>query len=198
MEFDPLQSFASLPIRFLLATLALSGMAWVDWRRNKTRATRYKEYLFLFASALIAIGFAEVHDAVTVRISPGYFAEGKGLGWSDLHWNVAKLAIKASYWVGLLLGLLYLVANNPFRDWPRIPYTVLFRFVAFPISGALLSAPIFGLWFRVNTPDLAPDFAFVWGIHNGTYFGAGIGALVAVCQILRRRIQMRNSLHERN
>lgn len=190
MQFDPLESLVPISARFLLASFALGGMAWVDWKRNGTNATKYKEYLFLTVSAIVAIAFAEVHDAITVRISPSYFAEGKGLGWNDLHWNVAKLAIKASYWMGLLLGLLYLIANNPFKDWPRLPYTVLFKFMILPIGGALLLGPAFGVWFRFTVSDLPRDFSFVWGVHNGTYLGAGIGAAVGVCLIVRRRMKL--------
>lgn len=191
MNFDPLSAIAPLWVRFLFTAILLSGLAFADWKKNGKSATRYKEYLFLITCSFITILFAEIHDAITIRISPAYFAVGKGLGWANLNWEVAVLAIKGSYWVGLLLGLMVLISNNPVRGINSLSYAELSRFLLIPLAAAILLAVTFGCWYAFTLPDPSRTYSLVWGIHTGTYLGSGLGALVAIFLIARKRYRSR-------
>lgn len=184
---DGLDELISLPYRFLGAFLIFSSLAFWDWKKNPQNPTKYKEYSFLIFTAFVAILFAEIHDAITVRISPEYFIQGKGLGEENLYWKVAELAVQASYWVGLLLGLGYLIANNPVRNYARLTYRQLSKLIGLPIVTALLCAPVFGLFYWLTEKEHLPSFAFVWGVHTGSYFGAALGAALGILLILRKR-----------
>lgn len=192
MNFDPLHVLGPLWVRAAVALMLLCWLAWSDWKKNGPNATRYKEYIFLIFSTLAAVTFAEVHDFVTVRISPEYFVEGKGLGADNLNWSVAKLAAAASYWVGLLFGVIFLVSNNPVRGLRRIGYRTMYRLMGLPFIGAIAISPVFGLWYRHSVTDLDPNFSLVWGIHTGSYFGGALGGIMGVLIIVYLRLRKRS------
>ncbi len=192
-----------------------------DLRRAPPDPRRAKEYAFLLATTLAAVAYGSALDQGTVTLSPGYFLEGKDLA-SDprpLRVAVAWLAVEASWWPGLVLGAVLLLANNPGAPGrpPPLGYPALARAALVPLAGAALGgalgaglcgarpAPLFG-WLGANplgmveaARDLVPPrqvraFLVVWGIHGGTYAGALAGGLAAagLVRAQRRRAASRS------
>lgn len=150
----------------------------------------------------MAIVYAEIHDQITVTISPGYFVKAKGLGGSPAHLRRETffLALKASYGPGLLAGALLLIANNPSKKRAQHPYRRLVRFVAIPLVAAALCAVAGGFVGRFAPPaEIVEDaeatfqsafvrpFLIVWGVHWGSYTGLAVGTLVATVLVRRSR-----------
>lgn len=160
-----------------------------------------REYAFLLSTTALSVSFAVAHDEITATLSPAYFLVAKGLQNDPRPFRsaVAFLAVRASYWVGLVLGTALLVANNPSRRRPQLGYPLLFRLTGLPIGAAVLGASLVGPFFRFADLGLhstavayagqagAPDFLLVWGIHAGTYVGAFAGGTAAVVIVVRRR-----------
>ena len=190
----------------LVALAVLLGLAARDIARDRHNTRRVKEYAFLCATTFAALVYGVVHDEITVTISPEYFLVFKALADDPrpMRLATAVVAVRASWWVGLLLGAVLLVANNP-RPTGRpsqLRYAELGRLAAIPllaaclgaIGGAANSLDPFGLSTTVR--PLVPDdrvraFLLVWGIHIGSYAGAAIGAACSVGLIIVRRRRRR-------
>jgi len=175
--------------------------AWELYRHGWRRSARLREYGFLVFSTALAVGFAVVHDQITASISSEYFLVFKGLRDDPRPYRLAAalLAVKGSYWVGLVLGTAMLVANNPSRRRLQLPYRKLTRLSMVPLvaatAGALVMAPVFWLVdFGQHATAVAiagspgsTRFLLVWGIHAGSYLGAIAGGIASVTLILRAR-----------
>jgi hypothetical protein len=98
-----------------------------DLVKNREDPRRAKEYAFLAFTAAVAVLYAEVHDQITVTISPGYFVKAKGVRGHLLRRDTAVLALKAAYGPGLIAGAVLLIANNPSRKLEQLPYRRLAR-----------------------------------------------------------------------
>ena len=192
------------PWRVGVGLSLLAVLAAVDLVRHPKNPTRIKEYGFILASALLAMAYGVLHDAATYALSPEYFTVGKGLESAKNGYfpSVAILALKASWSVGLVVGLVFVVVNNPSKRWAQLPYRRLVRFFALPAIASICVAGLFGLSARALSADLVPrldldriglgdpeNFLTVWAIHNGTYLGALIGVIAGAIGILwtRRR-----------
>ena len=189
-------------MRALFVALLLGTIALVDFRRHRARATRWREYAFWLACGLLSALFAVGNDLVTSRLSEAYFALGKGLASDDPHQFMAEvvlLAIRAGFVAGLAIGGALLLANNPRRDWPQLPYGALARFMLVPLAAAVAVAPLGAAWSsldiqglssqlqQVLSPDEVRSFLMVQRIHLGLYAGALLGTVGAVVRIRRQR-----------
>src|SRR6185503_949559 len=129
-------------------------LALVDLARNGRAATRWREYAFLVACVAAALLYGVINDQVTSRISWEYYAFGKGLApvlgnlppdpWR-LSWEAAKVGLKATWTVGLLIGVACLLANNPKPDLPQVPLPKLFTRVPIVLACAIACAMILGI-----------------------------------------------------
>jgi hypothetical protein len=184
------------------ALLALmSIVAWIDWRRHSAAATKWREYSFLLAAGLLGGLIGIANDLITSAISPDYFIFGKGIPADDhFRLHVASLGFQAGLLMGMLVGGIYLIANNPKPDRHSLSPAQLFGFALSPVLSAMLIAPVVAiLIFRwdplhftaklgdVLTPMQTSRFLAVWGIHLGIYAGGLLGTAYAVCAIRRRR-----------
>lgn len=189
-------------MRALVVGLLLGSIALVDFLRHRERATRWREYAFWLACGLLGALFAVATDIVTSRLSGAYFALGKGLASDDPHEfmvNVVLFAIRAGFVAGLAIGGAFLIANNPQKDLPQLPYGVLARFFFIPALAAIVAAPIGGACANLDVQGLSPQlrqvlsahevvmFLMVQRIHLGLYAGALIGTVGAVARIRRKR-----------
>lgn len=192
---------------FILATLAL-----VDLYRHGREATRWREYAFLLFTIAMAMAYGIINDQITSRISWEYYAYGKGLApvLGDhippdslrLSWEAAKVGMQATWAVGLLVGVICLLANNPRRDRPRLSYPQLLARVPWMIMITAAIAALLG-WVgcRGGLAGFSEDFRemmrldqfrparfmAVYGIHLGGYIGGAVGTLVMVASIFRAR-----------
>jgi len=177
------------PWRLALGLGLLAVLAAIDLVRHPKNPTRIKEYGFLFAVTGATMVHGLVHDLVTWSFSPEYFAVGKGLGdCADSFFpEVAALALKASWSAGLFIGLVLLIANNPSKRRPQLPYRRLARFVLWPLACSVGAAVVAGLASYLSG---AAEFSQVWAIHIGTYVGALVGVITGAVLVRRERTRL--------
>jgi hypothetical protein len=190
----------------------LAILALVDLYRRREEATRWREYAFLLFTVFIAIIYGILNDQLTSRISWEYFYYGKGLDAvlgphlppdpRELSWEAAKVGMKATWAVGLLVGVTCLLANNPHPSRPQLSYPKLLTRTIWPLALACAFAVLLGAAGHHGTlAFLSEDFRemlqrnefrprrfmTVYGIHLGGYIGGAIGAILAVLSIRRAR-----------
>lgn len=199
----PEVSFVWVRAFVLVAGLAiLAGRAIHDVAIHGREASRAKEYAFLLLTTFAAVVYGVVHDQITATISPEYFLVWKGLATDPLPWRIAVtlVAVRSSWWAGLLAGVCFLLANNPSRSGRRrLGYGELARLAAVPPAVALVTAvacgaanvvdPL-GAAARVGPLVAQPRlgaFMFVWGVHFGSYVGALVGVAWVMWRIVVRR-----------
>jgi hypothetical protein len=202
-----------LGARILVGITIFAIFAALDLYKNGRAATRWREYLFLFSAAAVAIGYGALNDQVTSSISWEYFYFWKGLDEKlgsqtppdalRLHWEAAKIGMQAAWTLGLLAGAALVIANNPSRRYPRAPYRVLWRGLPIIIGTVILCSAMFAVighsggldWISQDLREEAsrhrPErFMTTWGIHLGGYIGAPIGIVLAVWRVRRARGKM--------
>jgi hypothetical protein len=207
-----LHSPAGQVARVAVGVSVLAALAFVDWRRNGPRATRWREYSFLLACVAIALLYGVINDQVTTSVSWEYFAFGKGIAEKvpaneppnspRFRWEAAKIGMQATWSAGLIIGVALLIANNPRKTRPRLPTATLLTFVplvlgiAIVTSAALAIAGYFGAFtpfsadFRqmLARDEMRPRrFMAVFGEHLGGYVGGVLGTVVAVVKVIRAR-----------
>lgn len=193
-------------VRIALAALAVLGMAVVaavDRARRGRQATRWKEYLFLLAATAAAVAFAIGNDLVTSTLSPFYFEIHEKLTHScpDIHRLAVGVAVRGSWWVGLVLGVLLLMTNNPRKTLPQLPWRGMYAKLLYPLAIAALGSAAMGLLSWTGTISLpgdldrkladAREFNAVFAAHAGAYAGGVLGAIVAAVRVIRQRKKAR-------
>lgn len=192
---------ASLPYRLAFGLTFFAALSAWELRRRGWSSPRLREYGFLVVATLASIVYAIVHDQITSTISREYFWYAKNLA-SDprpFRMAVAVLAVKASYWVGLVVGTAMLVANNPSPRRPQLPYATMFRLMLWPFALAVVGAIVLGYSsvsidvghhataMAIAGGKAANDFLFVWGVHLGSYVGGFVGCVVAIAVVVAKR-----------
>src|SRR5947209_8779648 len=127
-----LTSDAAMGIRVTIGVAIFAILAVTDYRRRRSAATRWREYLFLCGAVAVALFYGVINDRITSSISWEYFYYGKGLderlgpqtppARAALHREACKIAAKASWSAGLIVGVLLLLANNPRNARPQLSY----------------------------------------------------------------------------
>ncbi len=206
-----LNSDGGLCARVTAGAVVFAVLAAVDLRRNGRAATRWREYAVLLIAVLAALAYGAVNDQMTVTISPEYFLYGKELAkvvgdppssMAALRWEAAKVGLKATWSAGLLFGVVLLVANNPWRGWPRLANRRLVAMlpVLLLMAGGLGivggACGYLGLLTHLSADfeDLVSAnlwrprrFMATWGVHLGGYVGGLIGTVVAAAWVIRLR-----------
>lgn len=206
-----LQSDRGLALRIGLGTAIFATLAWVDWRRHRAQARRWREYLFLLGTVAAAMVYGALNDQITARLSWEYFYYGKGLAEvlpagqapsPALYWEAAKVGMKATWSAGLIVGVALLIANNPRRGWPQVSYATLVQWLAMILAACVAFAVLLGMagyagWLVPFSSDFAQmvrhdefrpyRFMAVFGVHLGGYVGGLLGMTLAVMCIVRRR-----------
>lgn len=187
----------------LLARIAVGGavllvLAAVDLLHKRRQATRWKEYLFLLACVAAAMAYGLANDMVTVTISPVYFVVHEGLpaDTPNIRAVAAVLALRGTWWVGAILGVAMLMANNPLKPWPRLGYRRMYPKLLYPFAAALagsvlLAAAAHSGWFDalldLEGQGRLRNFQVVYWAHSGAYGGGALGGLAALVAILLQR-----------
>jgi hypothetical protein len=205
---------SGLLTRILIGSGIFTMLAAADFRRHGRSATRWREYAVLLAAVAAALVYGAVNDQVTVTISPEYFIFGKEIyktigehpPMRQLRWEAAKVGLKATWTVGLIFGVLLLIANNPYGPLPRLPNRQLLWYLPVILLTALTCGAMGGwLGYHGYLTPLDSDFRDMvyanvyrprrfmctWGVHLGGYVGGivgTIGAVIAVVVTRRRRV----------
>jgi hypothetical protein len=192
--------FEAFPFSYRVVLLLglMSAVAAVDFWRRGQKATRPREYGFVWIAGILGgiIGFA--NDCVTSSISPDYFILAKGLeAGNDLRWRAGIYGFKAGLSAGIVGGALCLVVRARRSGFSKEQARRLLRMLWMPVAGALvlgIALPILAGGFDpiglaakldslLNAEQLV-RFRKVWWIHTGLYAGLAVG-LVAI--MLRQR-----------
>lgn len=153
---------------------------------------------------LAAVLYGIVHDQITVRVSLEYFTIGHPHLFATDSPTVLALAwgVVATWWVGLLLGLLLAFACRR-GPWPRRSWRSLVR----PVARLLALMAVFALgagclghalgragWVVLTGPlaaNVPPErhaaFLGAWWAHLASYLGGGVGGLWLVRSVWRAR-----------
>jgi len=206
-----LWSDAGLALRVAVGVSILAAMAAWELVRKGRHARRWREHVFLAATAAAAMAYGIVNDQATAGISWECFYYGKEFNlflgpevppseWA-LRLAAARLGLKAGWTPGLLIGVAMLLANNPRKGRPQLPHRRLYRLLLWPLAGAIGLAAVLGaagclgLFARMELFGVLVEgniwrparFMAVWGIHLGGYVGGAVGAMAAAWKILRER-----------
>ena len=207
-----LHSTAGTITRIVVGVCILLTLMIVDLVRNRSRATRWREYVFLVICVAAAMVYGMLNDQVTSGISWEYFYYGKELDKvlgpdippdrAALRWQAAKIGAMATWSVGLILGVAILIANNPRRDRPQVPLGHLLVLLGPVLALTVLFAAAFGLlgwygwlnWMFEDFRDMwrlnifrPHHFTAVYGAHLGGYVGGLIAGTFAVLRVLQMR-----------
>lgn len=207
-----LNSDAGLAARISIGLSIFLALAAWDLARRGRAATRWREYLFLAAVVAAAMAYGAASDRIASDISWEYFYYGKGLDQrlgprvppdaAALHREACKIGLKATWSAGLIVGVVLLVANNPGRGRPQLPYTQLLLLLPVVLLATAVGAALGGWvgahgWLAWTSRDLrmlARDdlfrpqrFMCVYGINLGSYAGGLLATAASVLWIIRRR-----------
>jgi hypothetical protein len=209
----------SLPYRVALGATILAFLATIDLIRNRSRATRWREYTFLIACTALAIMYGIVNDLITSRISVEYFLWGKGVfervgetiaadpeaHRRRLDLEAIRIGAMATWSAGLIAGATLLFVNSlarkPARQ-PAWPMLTLARLVPLIFLGAIVMACIGGVvgasggltWMNRDFDDmLAAD---QWRPYRfmavfGIHLGGYVGAVVGLIAACVIRVRSR-------
>lgn len=173
-----------------------------DYWKHPENPTRVREYLFLFGVTAVTMAYGVVHDFGTWLISHDYYATAKAIPSAPevFGWPIVRLALLATWNVGLIGAVIVLLSNNPDAQGRQLPYRRLLKLCLIPLVVSLLCESCFGIVFYFQSAfmrDYLPidllivgvDDAFVavWGMHLGAYIGAGFGVLIVVVMIVRAK-----------
>ena len=203
---------AGLAARIGVGVTVFLALAVADLRRHGRQATRWREYLFLLAAVVVALVYGVINDQATSRISWEYFYYGKELSPllgdrlppdpSRLSWEAAKVGLKATWSVGLLVGVAILLANNPSARRPQLSFARLMRRMPMIVLSAFACAALLGIvGYTGGLTRLSDDFQemvrrdefrpyrfmAVYGMHLGGYIGGAVGMVAAIVSIRRER-----------
>lgn len=192
---------ATFPYRLAFGVAFFLVLGVADRIRHPENPRRAKEYLFLAFSVAAAVLYGLAHDHVTATISPRYFLVGKGLAGDPRPFRLAVsiLAVRGTYWVGLLGGAALLIANNPSAQRPQLPYRALVRLVLLALGTSLAAAGVGALMVGLDAFDMmntasefvgaaaARGFLIVLGCHAGSYAGGAVGIIAALVIVRHRR-----------
>ncbi len=196
----------------MVGVLIFTGLAVADLRRHGPAATRWREYAVLLLSVIAALAYGAINDQITVTISPEYFLYGKELekilGENPpelaLRLQAALVGLKATWSVGLICGVVLLIANNPFGSLPRLrnrqlliylPMIVLIAGVCGVIGGWLgyhghLTRFDSDFVDMIEANEYRPyRFMAAWGVHLGGYIGGALGTIAIAGRILQVRLR---------
>ncbi len=168
----------------------------------------------MFVAILCSMAYGILLDQVTFTISDEYFTKFKFIrfGIGQLHMKeimgaaevrlqyprlgVVQIAVLASWWVGMLMGIILGVIglfHSNSKEMYRIALKSIFIILAITILVAIIGCAYGGLYVVDNPPDWPfpinlfdqRSFIVVGCIHNFSYIGGGLGLLVAIFYSLR-------------
>jgi hypothetical protein len=201
-----------LATRILIGVTILGTLAVVDIARNGRRATRWREYAFLVFCTVVAMVYGAINDQITSRVSWEYFYYGKELASvlgpqtppdvTAMSWQVARVGMSATWSAGLLIGAVLLIANNPRKGRPRLPYRSMATLLLVVLGITVICSAIVAIvgylggltWMSADFREMAETnlwrpyrFMCTYGEHLGGYVGGLVGLTTAVVLVVRRR-----------
>ena len=214
-----LHSDSGLLARIGIGAAIFLLLAVVDLVRRGRQATRWREYLFLLAACALGMAYGVINDRIASSISWEYFYYGKGLDEqlgphvppdpAALRWAACKVGLKATWTVGLVVGVVLLLANNPKPGRPQLRYRTLLGIppiiflvaACFALAGGVIGGRGWLAWTSSDLRGLLRDdlfrphrFLAAHAMNLGGYVGGGLATCIAAVRIRRRRAKL-NAIH---
>lgn len=158
--------------------------------------------LIIPASAVLAAIYGALHDQLSYTVLPEYYTRFKfvqfsfaGVGTMPPRLGAAVVGVLATWWIGLIVGLLVGVAGLAHRGPVEMARATLRAFgvvavIALAAGLAGLAAGWFGFgaddqaayvdWWRPSGLVSPRRFFAVGMMHNGSYLDGAVGVRVAV------------------
>jgi Mn2+/Fe2+ NRAMP family transporter len=184
----------------LLALMLIVGA--VDYFRNGTKATRFREYGFILVTGLVGAMVGGCVDFLTSSYSPEYFVWGKGLkDDATLRREAVLLGLRVGFSAGVIGGAICLFACC--GTWSRTPasFPTMYRALWIPVIGAIFGGVVVPLIFSKFDPgrftshldflgQLRIDrFKRVWWTHTGLYAGLLCGLVSLIFHVRKKRAE---------
>jgi hypothetical protein len=195
----------SIPYCYRIVALLVLAVVLVLHDMRKGSSGCLMEYGCLFLVGIIGAVYGAANDAITVRISPDYFALGKGLtAVPSLTSNAIRLGGQAGFSAAAIACAVWLFAlrRAPVPHRCRLIATNVWQ----PFAAAIvLSVALLLLLNRADplqfsqrldgiiSPSQIASFITVWWIHTGAYLGLCAG-LAAAMLVTGRRINERQNI----
>jgi hypothetical protein len=174
-----------------------------------------KFFLIAAFSIFVAVVYGILHDQTTYHISKEFYIlfkfEESGLNeWGDIaeHLKVAIVGFLATWWIGLIFGLVYasvslffnykkIVAVTIQSVLLNISITALFSCLGFIWGVLFLSDEIENGYIPQETIDIE-SFAIACSIHEFSYIGGGIGLIFGVYYQIKKSLRSNLTAEEIN
>jgi hypothetical protein len=206
------KSDMGLLARIGIGVAIFAGFATWDLIRRGSKATRWREYLFLAAAAGAAMIYGFINDWFAASISWEYFCFGKGIDLqlgapvppdgAAFRWEACKIGLKATWSVGLIIGVALLIANNPRPKRRQLPYRDLLMLLPIILMVSAVFAMIGGWigsrgWLAWTSHDLQllvrdnmfrpSRFMCVYGMNLGGYVGGILATIAGTVYVIQKR-----------
>ena len=162
----------------------------------------------VFIAIILGGFYGIIHDQITYSISPEYFTKYKYRQFGfEPYWfgghrqTVAIIGFLATWWMGLIIGLVIGLLGLIFKDHIAMRKAVLKAIVIVFVT-AVVFAGIGFLWGKYHLlktgvswwlPDDLVDknsFIVVGSIHNFSYMGGIAGLLIGVIYMIIRKLRV--------
>ena len=169
----------------------------------KTTATILKALIIVLFSVIIASIFGAIHNQLSYSVSNEFFEDFLFGNFGSNEWNLNNKRIAASlvgilgtYWVGLLLGIIYAViflfinSQNNFKFiFKAISLNVLFALIGSIIGyfiGFLIPWEDSGIWMEFGTQN-PQKYVQANFMHSGSYYGGILGLIFGIIYLFRNK-----------
>jgi hypothetical protein len=158
----------------------------------------------VFITIIIAGIYGILNDQITFSISKEYFTKFKYLQFGfEPAWfggdrkTVAVIGFLATWWVGLLMGIVVASVGLFFKDPLKMKRSVmkavmiifitaiLFGFMGFAWGKYYLLKAGVNWWLPDDLID-KNDYIIVGSIHNFSYLGGAVGLLIALVYLIKK------------
>lgn len=183
---------SNIPYSCRVLALVVLATALVVHDRRKGRSARLWEYGCLFLLGIVGAAFGAANDAITVRISPDYFALGKGLAAEpSLAFNAIRLGSQAGFSAAVIACAIWLFALRHAPAQPRcrliataawLPFAAaVVLSIAFPVALERVDPLRFSQRLAgIISSGQIRSFITVWWAHTGAYVGLCVGLAAGI------------------
>ena len=165
----------------------------------------------ILLSVLLAGIFGIIHDLITFSISPEYFTKFKFIQFRiapALPYGLAAAIVgfMATWWTGLVIGIILGITGLLFKDYKRMRKEVL-KAIGFvfciTISISLLGFVSGKFYFFNNPPEFyyypsnlidKKNYIIAGTIHNASYLGGFVGLIAAMLYLIFKYRKVRKPL----
>jgi hypothetical protein len=166
--------------------------------------------LFIIVCFVAGI-YGFLHDQISYTVSREYYTE---LKFKQFHipeslqnrFGVGIVGIKATWWIGLLIGIIIIPTGLIIPNWRNYLNVMLWAFIFVSLTALIIG--IIGLIYGLinyninnlpsfNIPEGVKDrikFCVVGNMHNLSYIGGFIGIVVGIIYIIIKNFRIRGML----